>query len=59
MEKKFYIQPQTDFARMANGEIVMAPIDGGLPSSGSASEPGKSAPLRKFSGESLGLKYLI
>lgn len=42
MKKKLYIQPNTDFVRMANGEPLMEAIGGGLPSSGSAGEPGKA-----------------
>jgi len=48
MEKKFYIQPQTDLVRMANGQVVMAPIGGGLAGSPTAGEVGKNgAPVRK------------
>jgi len=43
MKKKLYIQPNTDFVRMANGEVVMAPIGEGLSGSGTAGSP---APAR-------------
>jgi len=56
MEKKFYIQPQTERMAIALvGNIALTSL--GVDNNSTDGMDG--APLRGFSGESLGLKYLI